>query len=263
MSAPTSPARPARRWMLTSNSDLRADRVYAWTLPAWAGRFPDGRTYNTCPEASACADLCYARSGTYRFSNVLAAHQRNLRMVLDSPWAWEVAMTRELQHRRYQNAIIRVHDAGDFFSDDYVIRWLRIMRASRQATFYAYTKAVSRFRRLVEPDPPANFRWVYSLGGKEDHLIDRDSERHADVFPSVEALLAAGYADQSRSDVLAVAGPPKVGIPANNIRHLLKRQAGKSFGELQRDRDARQAAKRGRRRGSTDDVQPAVEGAAG
>ncbi|MGW7504367.1 GP88 family protein [Streptomyces albidoflavus] len=261
MTAP--PTRSTRRWLLTSNAELRADGVFAWTLPAFAGRLPDGRTYNTCPEASACADLCYARSGTYRFSNVLAAHQRNLLMVLDSPWAWEVAMKRELQHRRYRGAIVRVHDSGDFFSDDYLTRWVRIMNASRQATFYAYTKAVTRFRRIVEPDPPANFRWVYSLGGKEDHLLDLDTERHADVFPSAEAIGAAGYADQSRSDVLAVAGPPKVGIPANNIRHLLKRQAGRSFGELQRARDAQLTAKKGRHHGPTDDRQPVPPSAAG
>jgi hypothetical protein len=32
------------------------------------------------------------------------------------------------------------------------------------------SKEVSRFRRLVEPDPPDNFKWVYSYGGKEDHI---------------------------------------------------------------------------------------------
>ena len=49
---------------------------------------------------------------------------------------------------------------------------LRIMRASPWVTFYAYTKEISRFKRLVEPEPPLNFHWIYSFGGKEDHLID-------------------------------------------------------------------------------------------
>ena len=57
-----------------------------------------------------------------------------------------------------------MHDAGDFFSDDYLQAWLRIRRARPDLHFYAYTKEVSRFRRLVEPDPPPNFLWVYSYG---------------------------------------------------------------------------------------------------
>jgi hypothetical protein len=231
-------------WLLRQNSELRREGIWNWSLPAWAGRMADGRTYNTCPEAQACVPLCYARTGTYRFRNVLAAHERNLALVLDDLEGWEGQMIEELKHRRYRGAHVRVHDSGDFFSDDYTAAWLRIMCATPGVTFYAYTKSVSRFRRLVEPDPPANFKWVYSLGGKEDHLVDRDRDRHADVFTDEAAMEAAGYTSQEESDLLAVYGPPKVGIPANNIRHLRKRQGAESFGSLQQQEDARRAARR-------------------
>lgn len=79
---------------------------------------------------------------------------------------------------------------------------------------YCYTKSVSRFRRLVEPDPPDNFLWCYSLGDKEDHLLDLEEERHSDVFPGVAEVESADYHDQTESDLLAVLGPKKVGIPA-------------------------------------------------
>jgi len=36
--------------------------AWNWSLPAWAGRLPDGRTYNTCPSAGVCRWVCYARS---------------------------------------------------------------------------------------------------------------------------------------------------------------------------------------------------------
>nr|WP_249465233.1 hypothetical protein [Streptomyces fradiae] len=52
--------------------------------------------------------------------------------------------------------------------------------------FYAYIKEVRRFRALVEPDPPLNFRWVYSWGGREDHLLDPARDRTADVFPDAD-----------------------------------------------------------------------------
>jgi hypothetical protein len=81
----------------------------------------DGRTYNTCPETGACAALCYARVGAYRFKNVLAAHQRNLKMILDTPQEWAQQMTAELQHKHYHGKWVRLHDSGDFISDDCLI----------------------------------------------------------------------------------------------------------------------------------------------
>jgi hypothetical protein len=50
------------RHLLTQNREMKAIGVWNWSLPAWAGRFPDGRTYNTCPSAGICARVCYARS---------------------------------------------------------------------------------------------------------------------------------------------------------------------------------------------------------
>lgn len=242
----TPPARKARKWMLTQNSQLRAEGIYNWPLPAFAGRFPDGRTYNTCPQAGACVPICYARAGSYRFSNVLAAHQRNLLMIIDSPDEWEARMAEELAHPRYQGKWVRLHDSGDFFSADYVDRWMRLMRGAPQVKFYCYTKSITLFREGVEPDPPKNFLWCYSLGGREDHLLDLSVERHAEVFPDADAVEAAGYHDQTSSDLLAVLGDRLVGIPANPIPHLKKRLGTETFGSLQRALDAKLAEKRAR-----------------
>lgn len=138
--------------------------------------------------------------------------------------------------------------------DEYLTAWLRIIRATPNAKFYCYTKSISRFRRLVEPDPPDNFLWCYSLGGKEDHLLDLEEERHADVFPGVAEVESAGYHDQTESDLLAVLGPKKVGIPANRIPHLLKRQGSETFGSLQRALDERLAEKKKHTRAATLDL---------
>lgn len=226
--------RPVR--LLTQNREMKRDGVWNWTLPAWAGRLPDGRTYNTCPAAGVCAQACYARQGTYLFPLVKANHQAKLAYVLDDPAGWEQQMLAELAHPRHRGGWIRIHDAGDFFSDDYLAAWLRIARARPDTTFYCYTKEISRFRRLVEPDPPGNFRWVYSYGGREDHLI-RAGDRAADVFPDQESMTAAGFTSQDASDLLAVLGPPQVGIPANNIPAFRKRMAGRTFRQWQEQHD--------------------------
>lgn len=239
-------------WLLTQNRELRREGIWNWTLPAWTGVLPDGRGYNTCPEAGVCGKLCYARQGTYRFPAVVAAHQRNLLMVRDHLDAWEALMTREVAHPRYRQRWVRIHDSGDFYEDRYLAAWLRIVRSAPWTGFYCYTKAVSRFRRMVVDQAPENFLWCFSLGGTEDHLIDREHDRHADVFPDEETLTAAGYTSQAASDLLAVLGPARVGIPANNISRLRKRQAGASFGELQEEADAVRAGRLARHGGGAE-----------
>ncbi|MDQ0772882.1 hypothetical protein QF026_001348 [Streptomyces aurantiacus] len=241
------PRRPAR--LLTQNREMRAIGVWNWTLPAWAGRFPDGKTYNTCPSAGICRHVCYARFGTYTWPTVKAKHQANLRFVLDDLPGWERAMLAELGRRKFRGTWVRIHDSGDFFSDRYLLAWLRIIRSRPKTIFYAYTKEVARFRALVEPDPPENFLWVYSFGGTQDALLDIERDRVADVFPDEAAIDAAGWHSQEASDLLAVLGPRLVGIPANRIPHFLKRLGGHTFRSWQADVDAERHAQRRRRGG--------------
>jgi len=237
--------RPAR--LLTQNSEMRQIGVWNWSLPAWAGRLTDGRTFNTCPSAGICAQACYARHGTYTWPVVRAKHQANLMFVLDDLPGWETAMVAELGAPKFHGAWIRIHDAGDFFSDAYLLAWLRICRARPDVNFYAYTKEVDRFRRLTEPNPPANFLWVYSYGGTQDAALDPATDRVADVFPDETAIAAAGWASQEASDLLAVLGPRLVGVPANRIPAYLKRLAGRRFSEWQAEVDAERATRQSRR----------------
>lgn len=250
--------RPAR--LLTQNSELRDIGVWNWTLPAWVIDLPDGSQFNVCPAAGACASLCYARNGTYLFPKVRQAHLRNLMFVLEDLDGWREAMHRELSRRKFYptgerrldaappgtplddwmsawiergGQAVRIHDAGDYFSDDYLQAWLNVAASLPHILFYSYTKEVSRMRR-VATEPPPNFRWLYSLGGREDHLINRDTERHADVFADEDAIAEAGYLSQEASDLYAITlATPRVGIPANNIRHFKVRQGTDTFGTLQ------------------------------
>lgn len=247
--------------LLTQNSELREIGVWNWSLPAWVVTLTDGTAFNTCPSAGACAQLCYARNGTYLFPAVRAAHIRNLERTLQDGDGWQAEMTAELDRPRFRpsgrsrhpvippdaeldgwaatwaesgGAAVRIHDAGDFYDDTYTGRWLEIARAVPDVLFYAYTKEVERFRRLVEPAQPANFRFIYSLGGRQDSKLNLDADRHAEVFPDAAAIAAAGYRSQEESDLYAVLLPTtRVGIPANNIPQFRRRQGDATFGTLQ------------------------------
>ncbi|MGW6145696.1 GP88 family protein [Streptomyces sp. NPDC055140] len=248
----------ATQQLLSQNGKMREQGIWNWTLPAGPVRLesqaPDGtltvRNVNVCPSASECLKHCYARgkdSAYIRFPAVRAKHLRNLQMVLDTPLLWRERMAAELRHPRYQPnpktgaaGEIRIHDSGDFYDDPYTLMWLDIiLGAPKYLRFYAYTKEVSRARRLLEPNRPKNLTLIYSLGGKEDDLIDRDRDRHADVFPTLAALEKAGYSSQAASDLLAAYGPKRVGMTINRRGTHLPA----SFGELQQQRGAEATAR--------------------
>jgi hypothetical protein len=223
--------------LTNGNRELKADGIFTWSLPALAAKLSTGKNMLVCPSAGVCANLCYARSGTYNFSNVKAAHTKNLELILDNPIGWKIRLNEELKTKRYQGGkSVRIHDSGDFFSDAYFELWLDIANDNPDVFFYAYTKEVAMVKRY---ELPKNFVIIFSMGGTQDHLVDKENDRHADVFPSLEALQEAGYTDQEESDLLAATLPTnKIGIVVNNIKHLKKRQGQETFGSLQVKADA-------------------------
>jgi protein gp88 len=246
--------------MLTQNSEMRKDRVWNWTLPAWVARRADGRAVNVCPQAGACVKVCYARNGTYNFPAVKAAHIRNLEQVTDDLSGWLTDMLNELGRRRYRptgerrlpwlsrshltaavagmldggSACVRIHDSGDFLSEEYLLAWLAVASSTPDVLFYCYTKEVALLKRVASGAAPGNFLWCYSLGGRQDRLVDKDTDRHADVFPDEAAITAAGYYSQDAHDLLCVTAPSnRIGIPANNIPHFRRLMAGRTFAEME------------------------------
>ncbi|MFF0629761.1 hypothetical protein [Streptomyces sp. NPDC004296] len=226
--------------------------IWKWTLPAWSGRLPDGRTYNTCPSAGICRDICYARAGTYRFPSTLRAHEQNLQYVMDEPKAWKAQMIAELAHRRFQEPLndvfVRIHDSGDWYSERYLRDWLDIMRTAPKTTFYCYSKEIALLEEVARPQGLDNFIWRYSYGGLQDELI-QPQHLQVDVFPTEEAVAAAGVASQTESDLLCALGPTTIGIAANNLPAQKRKQGAQTFRALQRAANTRAKDRRHPRRG--------------
>ena len=248
--------------LLTQNRELKRDGVWNWTLPAWVIELPDKSHFNVCPQAGACAKLCYARNGTYLFPMVKGKHLRNLEAARDGSFAEQMRI--ELAHKRMRpkgeprlipgldsldhlstpvqkwiadgGQAVRIHDSGDFFNEEYLRQWLGLASEFPDILFYAYTKEVALLKRMAESIPD-NFLFCFSLGGRQDHLIDLDADIHADVFPDIDSIAEAGYMSQHDSDLLCVLLPTtRVGIPQNNIPHIRKKLDGKTFSEAQKDR---------------------------
>ena len=227
------------RLLTNGNRDLARDGIWTWSLPALAARLPDGHSIRTCQQAGVCALACYAREGTYKIPTVRDRHIRNLLYTVEDLGGWRDAMIRELAHQRFDGARVRIHDGGDFYSPEYLDAWLTVMAASPHVGFYTYTKEVRLFRDQVEPAPPPNFKWVYSLGGKQDALLVPGVDRVADVFPTEPSIARARFHSQLKSDLLAVDGPSPVGMAANRIPKLQRRQGDRTFGQWQAETDRR------------------------
>ena len=86
---------------------------------------------------------------------------------------------------------VRIHESGDFFSQDYFDAWIDVARALPEQLFYGYTKSIPYLlnRVAIMPD---NFRIVASYGGKYDRLITINKLQSVKVVWSVEEAVKIG-----------------------------------------------------------------------
>jgi hypothetical protein len=129
-------------------------------------------------------------------------------------------MVAAIRRRRSYNTI-RVHDAGDFYSQEYFAKWCEIARALPDHTVYAYTKALDLD---LWTDKPDNFQVVQSLGGIFDRAVDMNRS-HSRIFASHEAREAAGYVDGNVNDIPAIEGVTRIGLVYHGTRKLTLPQA--------------------------------------
>lgn len=180
--------------------------VFNFGIPA----FMSNTGFKTCPNAKDCVKGCYAKQGAYVWSNVSQAFEWRLEETKSV--AFVLDMTRTIKRKRGITHV-RMHDSGDFYSKEYMLKWIKIAEQSPEVVFYGYTKQVGLAKDLktIMPD---NFVLIYSYGGREDHLIDKATDRHSKVFSTREALLAdkLGYIDASKNDLIALTNNWCVGL---------------------------------------------------
>ncbi len=85
--------------------------------------------------------------------------------------------------------IVRIHVAGDFFSQQYLDAWYIVALRNPNILFYAYTKSLRFWVGGVTEMPTLhNFVLTASYGGRDDHMIDEFNLRYAKVvFSEAEA----------------------------------------------------------------------------
>lgn len=174
---------------LNTNSKLKKDNIFKFSLPV----------KSTCIGAKDCLAYCYATKGAYRtYAKTIAkSHAKNFEF--SESKSFVSSMLSELNRRKIK--IVRLHDSGDFYSQDYVNKWVTIASYNPKIKFYAYTKSLNldftEFTRLP------NTKIIQSFGGKYDSRIDL-YKPHAKIFGSLSGLRAQHFVDCSKSDLVAL-----------------------------------------------------------
>ena len=155
-------------------SKTEGEIIYDLTLPALSGIVVDEDTgdfveITTCPGAGECQLFCYARKGGYVMfpaSSMSAAQALNF--LVNDPKGYMATVNKEINGVKSKTdkagirLVVRWHDAGDFFSKEYLDLAYQIARANPDVKFYAYTKMGD----VAIGDRPDNFIINFSSGAK-------------------------------------------------------------------------------------------------
>ena len=184
--------------LLTQNSKLKKTskalgvRVFNFGIPAY--KSASGKL--TCPFADECVKFCYAKKGAYIWSNVSPAFEKRYQITKQDDFVEQ--MTVEITKKKPD--YIRVHDSGDYYSKEYLRRWLQISAIHPGIKFYSYTNCVEMLKSVELPD---NYDIIYSDSGKQKAMIDQTVDRHTRIFHSHTKLASSGYIDASEIDLYA------------------------------------------------------------
>ena len=181
---------------LAGSGEAAKEVFFDLTLPAYQGLFYNEtankfQVVKTCPSAGACKAYCYATSGGYvQYEGPWLSSTRTINFLMNDYEGFKAQVLSELRAAQATHAkkgkkvVLRWHDAGDFFSETYLMMAFDVARQTPDVRHYAYTKQVDYVKKH-EADKPANFLFNLSKGGTQDKDVDFNKDKHSKVVPYV------------------------------------------------------------------------------
>ena len=189
---------------------------YIFDPKAWSWSIPSG---TTCPGAVQCLSRVHRVTGemwngpeqqfrcysavTERYPSVRARYWCNFDAVRGKT-PDEVATVLECLPRSAR--MVRIHTAGDFFSQDYFDGWLLFIRSRPSVRFWAFTKSIP-FWLARRRDIPENLELQASRGGRYDELIEQHQLKSATVVFSTGEAERLGLPIDTDDRLAAFPGP--------------------------------------------------------
>jgi len=179
------------------HSDGTTSIFYNIGLPALTGLGYDEEkkefvVINTCPGAGECKTFCYALKGGYvQWAPVSLSQTRILNFLYNDPTGFFDQLNAEIDEQKRKGdakqekhkVTVRWHDAGDFFSDEYLDLAYKLASTHPTVDFYAYTK-MADVSGSTQNRPP-NFMINFSMGARkaEEKRVDFGITKHSTVVP--------------------------------------------------------------------------------
>lgn len=175
------------------HSDGTVSQFYNVGLPALKGLAVDEDTgdfiiIDTCPGAGSCKLVCYAMKGGYvQWKASSLSQTRTLNFLYNDPDGFMSQLADELAIHEVKNkkkgikTIIRWHDAGDFFSPQYLAKAFDLAKKFPTVDFYAYTKLAG----VAQSNKPDNFIINFSMGAlpSQEKKIDFAKTKNSKIVP--------------------------------------------------------------------------------
>jgi len=131
--------------LLTQNAKMKKTskennaKIFNFSIPAYKTK--SGKL--TCPFAAACVKYCYAQKGNYkRFPIIADLMEKKYKITKQNNFI--TLMNEEIIKKKATH--IRIHDSGDFYSIEYLLKWVDIATQNTNVIFYAYTKSIPFFK---------------------------------------------------------------------------------------------------------------------
>jgi hypothetical protein len=185
--------------LLTQNQKLKETskelglKIFNFSIPAY--KSVNGETI--CKYAKDCVKYCYAQKGNYvRYPKNNVLREKKYQLTKQSIFVGLM----NIEIKKKKAAAVRIHDSGDFYSREYLQKWILIANSNPNVNFYAYTKSLPYFKDIKLPE---NMDVIFSVGGYKDKSINYNKDRHAQIFDNIEQLEKDGYINASKIDYYA------------------------------------------------------------
>jgi hypothetical protein len=144
---------------------------------------------NTCPGAGSCMVVCFATKGGYvQWKASSLSQTRLLNYLYNDPNGFMSNLSSEIssltsgkRRKKESEVVIRWHDSGDFFSNEYLEMAYAVARQFPNILFYAYTKIAD----IALGPKPDNFVINFSMGAQktQEKRIDFKKQKNSIIVP--------------------------------------------------------------------------------
>ena len=178
--------------------------VHQWSIPS-------GLRHICVGASDVCLSICYAMRHHYRRDGVADAMERNYKVSKRKDFAKIMYGWIKTMFAR----VVRVHASGEFYSEEYVRKWIAITKQHPKVTFYAYTRSWS------DPDVyPA----LLELAKQPNFIMWWSCDRATGAPPRIQGIRRA-YLAISDEDIPKF----KVDLVFRNNSKTVKKWVGGAF----------------------------------